>query len=120
MPSPQSMILLFEVKGEIRRTPKDAMAFDHRDPNFELSIVAHWTDPAGDEANIRWARNVWNAAQPYVSTAVYANHMTAEEGPQRVRAAYGAAKYDKLANLKAKYDPTNLFKLNHNIVPHQS
>jgi FAD/FMN-containing dehydrogenase len=117
MPSPFSMILLFEIKGEIRRVPKDAMAFDHRDANFELSIIARWTDPDADEVNIRWARDVWTAAQPHVSSAVYLNHMTGEEGPERVRAAYGAAKYAKLSALKARFDPANLFKLNHNILP---
>jgi FAD/FMN-containing dehydrogenase len=60
---------------------------------------------------------VWSAAQPYVSSAVYANHMTGEEGPERLRAAYGGAKYDRLTDLKARFDPTNLFKLNHNILP---
>jgi len=117
MPSPYSMILLFEIKGEIRRVPKDAMAFDHRDANFELSIIARWTDPAADEVNIRWARDVWTAVQPHVSSAVYLNHLTGEEGPERVRAAYGAAKYAKLSALKARFDPANLFKLNHNILP---
>jgi FAD/FMN-containing dehydrogenase len=117
MPSPYSMILLFEIKGEIRRVPKDAMAFDHRDANFEMSIIARWTDPAADEVNIRWARDVWTAAQPHVLSAVYLNHMTGEESPERVRAAYGGAKYAKLAALKARFDPANLFKLNHNILP---
>jgi len=117
MPSPQSLILLFEMKGQIRRARKDAMAFDHRDANFELSIIAHWTDPGENEANIRWAREVWSAAQPFVSPAVYANHMTADETQNRVRAAYGAEKYEKLATLKAKYDPSNFFSLNHNITP---
>jgi FAD/FMN-containing dehydrogenase len=117
MPSPQSLILLFEMKGEIRRARKDAMAFDHRDANFELSIIAHWTDPGENDANIRWAREVWSAAQPFVSPAVYANHMTADETQNRVRAAYGAEKYEKLAMLKAKYDPSNFFRLNHNITP---
>jgi FAD/FMN-containing dehydrogenase len=117
MPSPQSIILLFEMKGEIRRPRKDAMAFDHRDPSFELSIIAHWTDPDADSANIRWARDVWSAAQPFVSPAVYANHMTAEESSNRVQAAYGVEKYKKLAMLKAKYDPNNFFRLNHNIAP---
>jgi len=119
-PSPYSMILLFEVKGAIQRIPKSHMAFDHRDANFELSIIGRWKDATDDAVNIRWARQVWEAAQPHVSTAVYANHLTAEEGPERVRAAYGAEKYERLARLKAAYDPTNLFKLNHNIVPQQS
>ena len=109
--------MLFEMKGEIRRARKDAMAFDHRDANFELSIIAHWTDPGENDANIRSAREVWSAAQPFVSPAVYANHMTADETQNRVRAAYGAEKYEKLVTLKAKYDPSNFFRLNHNITP---
>ena len=78
MPSPQSMILLFELKGAIQRVPKAAMAFDHRDSNFEMSIIAHWTRPADDAANVRWARDVWTSAQPFVTSAVYTNHMTAD------------------------------------------
>jgi FAD/FMN-containing dehydrogenase len=117
MTSPLSMILLFEIKGEIQRVPKDAMAFDHRDANFEMSIIARWTKAADDSEDIAWAREVWTAVQPYVSSAVYSNHMTADESPERVRQSYGETKYQKLAVLKAKYDPTNFFQLNHNILP---
>jgi FAD/FMN-containing dehydrogenase len=117
MPSPQSMILIFEIKGEIQRIAKHAMAFDHRDANFEMSIIGHWTDSAHDTANIGWARDVWTAAQPFVSPAVYANHMTADETQDRVRAAYGTEKYAKLAALKSTWDPTNFFRSNHNIAP---
>ena len=117
MPSPLSMILMFEIKGEMKRVPKDAMAFDHRDANFELSIIGHWTDPAHDDVNVRWARDVWTAAQPFVSPAVYSNHMTDDEGEARTVAAYGASKYAKLARLKATYDPDNFFCLNHNVRP---
>jgi FAD/FMN-containing dehydrogenase len=116
-PSPRSLILLFEMKGAMHRVPKDAMAFDHRDANFEMSIIAEWTDPAHDAANIAWARDLWTATQPYVMASVYANHMTADEPPDRIRAAYGASKYERLARLKAQYDPTNLFHMNHNITP---
>ena len=116
-PSPLSMVLVFEVKGQIRRVPKDAMAFDHRDVGFEMSIVANWTDAAQDAANIEWARSVWREAQPYVLPAVYTNHMTGDESADRIRAAYGADKYKRLAALKSKFDPENLFRLNHNIAP---
>jgi FAD/FMN-containing dehydrogenase len=116
-PSPLSMVLLFEIKGAIKRVPRDAMAFDHRDHNFEMSIIAQWKSAENDTMNIQWARNVWTAALPYVSSAVYANHMTADESPERIRSAYGAAKFDRLARLKARYDPTNLFCNNHNIPP---
>jgi hypothetical protein len=117
MPSPLSIILLFEMKGAIRRVAKEAMAFDHRDPKFEMSIIAQWTDSTADAANISWARELWAAAQPFVSTAVYANHMTFDESVDRVRAAYGASKYGRLVDLKTKYDPLNVFRQNHNIAP---
>jgi FAD/FMN-containing dehydrogenase len=117
MPSAQSMILLFEIKGEIQRVPRDAMAFDHRDRNFEMSIISHWTDPAQDAANIQWARDVWGSAQPFVSAAGYVNHMTADEPEDRLRAAYGSDKYRRLAELKRTYDPDNIFCSNHNVKP---
>jgi FAD/FMN-containing dehydrogenase len=116
-PSPFSMVLLFEVKGAIQRVPRDAMAFDHRDHNFEMSIIGQWKTADDDAANIQWARGLWTAAQPYVSSAVYANHMTTDETPDRVRSAYGPEKFARLARLKAQYDPTNLFSNNHNIPP---
>jgi hypothetical protein len=119
-PSPFSVILLFEVKGAIRRVPKEKMAFDHRDVNFELSIIANWTDRTEDDANIAWARSLWQTTQPFVLPSVYANHMTSDESSERIRAAYGNDKYARLSQLKAKFDPTNLFRLNHNIIPQHS
>jgi FAD/FMN-containing dehydrogenase len=120
MPSPGSMILLFEIKGAIQRVPRDAAAFDHRDANFELSIVAHWKHASDDALNIQWARELWSSAQPFVSTAGYLNHMTADEPEERVRAAYGFDKYNKLVELKRVYDPDNFFSQNNNIRPPQS
>jgi FAD/FMN-containing dehydrogenase len=116
-PSPLSMVLLFEIKGAIQRVPNHAMAFDHRHHNFEMSIIAQWKQAEDDAVNIRWARDLWMSAQPFVSSAVYANHMTSDEAPERVRSAYGAAKFARLAQLKAQYDPTNVFCNNHNIPP---
>jgi FAD/FMN-containing dehydrogenase len=116
-PSPFSMILLFELKGAIRRVPRDAMAFEHREHNFEMSIIAQWKDAEGDSDNCKWARDLWEAAQPYASSAVYANHLASDEAPDRVKSAYGPEKFARLSRLKARYDPTNLFCNNHNIPP---
>ena len=116
MPSPYSLILLFETKGAIRRVAKEKMAFDHRDANFEMSIIANWTDRVEDARNMAWARDLWKTCQPFVMHAVYSNHMTSDEPIERVRSAYGA-KYARLEILKAQYDPTNLFRMNHNIPP---
>lgn len=120
MKSPLSMILMFEIKGAIRRVSRDAMAFDHRDPRFEFSVIGHWKNPAEDAENIAWTREVWTAAQPHVSSAVYSNHMTADETPSRVMAAYGPEKHRKLSQLKRRFDPDNLFCSNHNIAPARS
>ena len=111
------MILLFELKGEIKRRPRDGAAFDHRDDNFELSIIANWTDPAADMANIGWARDTWLAVQPFVKKAVYVNHLTEDEPADRIRAAYGSAKYEQLKEIKRKFDPGNFFRMNQNIAP---
>ncbi len=116
MPSPYSLIMLFETKGAIRRVAKEKMAFDHRDANFEMSIIANWTDRVEDARNMAWARDLWKACQPFVMDAVYSNHMTSDEPIERVRSAYGS-KYARLERLKAQYDPTNLFRMNHNIPP---
>jgi FAD/FMN-containing dehydrogenase len=117
MPSPFSVALLFEIKGAVKRVPKESMAFDHRDASFEMSVISRWMDPGADAANKAWTREVWALAQPYVSQAVYNNHLSDDEGAERVRASYGEAKFAKLAALKAKYDPANLFCSNHNIPP---
>jgi FAD/FMN-containing dehydrogenase len=116
-PSPHSMILLFELKGEIQRRPRDAAAFDHRDDNFELSIIANWTDPGADSANIDWARETWLAVQPFVKKGVYVNDLTGDEPAERIRAAYGPDKYERLKQVKRKFDPTNFFRMNQNIAP---
>ena len=117
MPSRRSMILLFQISGQIRRIPRKAMAFDQRDASFELSIIANWTDRSRDTENIQWARAARERAQPFVSKAGYVNHMTADEPQERVLAAYGADKYRRLSELKRSYDPANFFCLNHNIKP---
>ena len=116
-PSPRSIIGLFELKGQIQRRDREDAAFDHRDDNFELSIIANWTDPALDTANIDWARQTWLAVQPFVKTGVYVNHMTGDESTDRIRVAYGPNKYERLQRLKRKFDPTNFFRMNQNVVP---
>jgi FAD/FMN-containing dehydrogenase len=116
-PSPHSMILLFEIKGEILRQPREIAAFDHRDNNFELSIIANWTEQTKDDENIEWARQTWLAIQPFVKAAVYVNHLTGDETPDRLRAAYGPDKYERLRQIKRKFDHTNFFRMNQNIQP---
>ena len=69
--------------------------------------------------NITWARDLWAAMQPSMAEAVYVNYLgdVRDEGQDRIRAAYGAETYDRLAALKRRYDPTNFFRMNQNITP---
>jgi FAD/FMN-containing dehydrogenase len=113
--SPFSLVVLQQVGGAVARVAPDATAYANRDAAYDCFAAAIWEDEAQDERQIAWARGVWEAMRPHGSGGVYANNL-GEEGEERVRAAYGA-NYVRLSKLKAKYDPSNLFRLNQNIRP---
>ncbi|MEO5999842.1 MAG: FAD-binding oxidoreductase [Chitinophagaceae bacterium] len=115
MPSPLSLVLLEYYGGASSREPEGGTAFPHRLSQFDLVIASNWIDRQEDERNISWTRNFWEAIQPYSSHKVYVNTLGVE-GDERVKEAYGAS-YPRLAALKRKYDPNNLFRLNQNIKP---
>ncbi len=98
------------------RVGNDETAFGDRNVRYSLIITSNWIDPAETEKNIRWARELWEAMKPVESGGVYVNYL-GTEGEDRVKAAYGPAKYERLVALKNKYDPTNFFRLNQNIKP---
>jgi FAD/FMN-containing dehydrogenase len=102
--------------GAVSRVGPDETAVNYREARYNVIIVGMWADPAADEQNIRWVRELSEAMQPFSSGGVYVNYL-GEEGADRVRAAYGPAKYERLVGLKNKYDPTNFFRLNQNIKP---
>jgi FAD/FMN-containing dehydrogenase len=113
--SPLSALLLEQFGGAVRRVSIDDTAFVHREADFNLAIIARWGDPQEAERHIAWARGVHSAITPF-TRGTYVNYL-GEEGEDRVRAAYGPRHYDRLAALKATYDPTNLFRFNQNIKP---
>ena len=80
-----------------------------------MNVHGRWQDADDDELCVGWSRELFDAATPHATGGVYVNFMTEEEG-DRIRAAYGPS-YDRLVQLKAKYDPENLFRLNQNIRP---
>jgi hypothetical protein len=94
---------------------EDETAFNGRNAGFTFNINGNTRTAEGFEAEREWARSYWTALSPH-HTGVYVNFLM-EEGEDRVRQAYGPAKYDRLKALKQKYDPTNLFHLNQNIRP---
>jgi FAD/FMN-containing dehydrogenase len=117
-PSPMSMVYFQQLGKAANRVDATATAFSHRDALCEWGCDAVWLDPAEDAANIRWAREVAEAMRPFTTGSDYVNHigLEAEEGTDRIKAAFGA-NYDRLVALKNRYDPTNLFRHNQNIKP---
>jgi FAD/FMN-containing dehydrogenase len=115
-PSPLSAVLVEHAGGAVARVGQDETAFDHRDAEYNLAIIARWLDPADTDANVSWARGVWDAMQPY-ARGVYVNYLGVGDGAERVREAYSPAKYARLATLKREYDPENAFRRNQNIPP---
>jgi FAD/FMN-containing dehydrogenase len=114
-PSPASGVALQQMHGAASRVDPAATAFPHRDEHYDFMILSQWSDPADSARNIQWTREFFEAMQPYLERGVYVNDL-GEEGEDRVKEAYGS-NYERLAALKNKYDPTNLFSLNHNIRP---
>lgn len=114
-PSLRPMFIIDPFGGAVARVPNEATAFGHRDAAYDLIIAAIWSEPGEQEAHIEWARQFWEAMQPYSTGEVYVNYL-GDEGDDRVHAAYGHH-YQRLADLKRKYDPDNLFHNNQNIKP---
>jgi FAD/FMN-containing dehydrogenase len=118
-PSPKSKIFLEFLGGAFARVPRESAVFDHRTSPYNLLIIGSWEDEEDDDVNRNWARDTWRAMDPYTSEGVYVNYLGTEvdEGGNRLKAAYGPGKFEKLLALKQKYDPTNLFRMNQNIRP---
>jgi len=115
LPSPQCEIFVALLGGEANRVAADATAYAHRNVKFVLNVHGRWDEASEDAACVSWSRNFFEAAKPHAMGGVYVNFMTEEE-TDRIGAAYGP-NYDRLAQVKRKYDPSNLFHLNQNIKP---
>ena len=115
LPSPQCEIFIALLGGAANRVAADATAYPHRAVKFVMNVHGRWDEPAQDQDCIRWSRAFFKAAEPHAMGGVYSNFMTAEE-TDRIAAAYGP-NYQRLAQIKGKYDPDNLFSLNQNIKP---
>jgi hypothetical protein len=113
--SPSSEIHIQHLGGAVARVPDDATAFGGRGAPYLMNVVARWTDPSTDDAQIAWARELYAAAEPSTTGGTYVNFLS--EGDDRVAAAYGPDKLERLARLKEVWDPTNAFRLNQNVKP---
>jgi FAD/FMN-containing dehydrogenase len=114
--SPHSAIVVFPLDGALNRLPADHSAAGNRDAASVVNITASWEKAEDDAANVEWARETWRDLRRFSTGGTYVNFLTGEEGTDRIRAAYGAL-YDRLAEIKARWDPTNLFQANKNVPP---
>jgi FAD binding domain/Berberine and berberine like len=115
-PSPFSFAPFIEHwHGAAARVKVTETAFPHRQHPYNLMFWSNWESPSESERSIQWTRSAWEALRPFLIDASYGNYLS-DEGDPSARAAYGP-NYERLVVLKNKYDPTNFFRLNHNIKP---
>lgn len=115
LPTPATIVSIYGLGGAMSRYESDATAYAHRDASYLIHIATRWSDPAEDDACIGWSRELHEALVPYGTGGEYINNQT-DDDPDRVRAAYGDH-YDRLVEIKDKWDPDNLFSVNQNIEP---
>lgn len=115
LPSPHCEIFIGQLGGAASRVAADAMAFGRRDAEFVMNVHTRWEDAAEDQRCIGWARAFFEAMAPHALGTVYVNFMPEDE-QARVPAAFGA-NFGRLAALKRRYDPGNVFRMNQNIQP---
>ncbi len=115
-PTPLSVIYMQQLHGAASRVDAADTAFPHRFDHYNCGAMLETEDPAETEAGVQWARECWEAMQPFVERSNYVNDLGEGEAEQRVREAYGPS-FERLVELKNKYDPTNFFRLNQNIPP---
>jgi FAD/FMN-containing dehydrogenase len=116
-PSPYSTTDLWHLGGAVQRVAEDDTAFSGRRAAYVFNPEANWVDPADDEANVRWARETLDAVSEFSDGRRYFNFPGFhEEGESIMKATFGP-KYERLARIKAKYDPDNLFRMNQNVKP---
>lgn len=117
-PSPFTAASIEYLHGAVSRVKPWETAFPHRQHPYNFSIWSNWLDAADSARNIQWSRDFFGAMQPSMVAGVYVNYLE-EEGDPHSREAYGP-NYERLVALKTRYDPTNFFRMNHNIRPAQS
>jgi FAD/FMN-containing dehydrogenase len=115
LPTPLSSMHMYPVNGAAAGVNKKDTAWNYRDANYAVVIVGIDADLANKEKIISWAKEYWDAQHPYSAGGAYINFMM-DEGEEQIKATYGD-NYKKLTEIKAKYDPANLFKVNQNIKP---
>ena len=116
VPSPMSAILLEHFHGAVTTVPETATAVPHREPGYNLLLPTEWADPADTTRCIAWTKDTYAAFSEHLSGRRWLNYLGDDQREDAIRAAYGP-NYDRLVDVKRRYDPGNVFHLNHNIAP---
>jgi FAD/FMN-containing dehydrogenase len=114
--SPHSAIFLFPIDGALNQLSENHSPVGNRDAALVLNITSSWEKAEDDQANIDWARAAWQDMRSFSTGGTYINFLTEDDGDNRIQAAYGA-NLERLVEVKTKWDPENLFRVNKNIAP---
>ena len=109
-------MILFQIDGALNRLDDEHSPVGNRDARYVLNIAGAWEQAADDAANVEWAREAWNDLKAFSTGGTYVNFLTEDEGPERIAAALGR-ELSRLAEVKARWDPQNVFRTNRNIPP---
>jgi hypothetical protein len=109
-------VILFQIGGALNGLPTGHSPVGNRDARYVLNVAASWERADDDAANIDWARAAWQDMRTFSTGGNYINFLTEDEGTERIQAALGPS-VQRLAEIKARWDPNNMFRTNRNIVP---
>jgi FAD/FMN-containing dehydrogenase len=115
-PSPMTNVVLEHFHGAVTRVGPADTAVPHREKGWNLALTGVWMDPADSETNIAWTRETHAALKEHLTERRWLNYLADDQGDDAIRGAYGP-NYDRLVEVKRRYDPRNVFHQNHNIVP---
>ena len=114
--SPYSAVILFQIGGALNNLSEEHSPVGNRDARYVLNIAGSWDQAGDDAANVEWARDAWTDMKAFSTGGTYINFLTADESPERVKASLGRG-LKRLAEVKAKWDPQNVFRTNRNVKP---
>ncbi len=114
--SPHSAVIFFQLDGALNKREAGHSAVGNRDARYVLNVAGAWDQAGDDAANIAWAREAWNDMKSFSTGGTYINFLTEDDGGERTEAALGKGLH-RLAEIKAKWDPRNVFRTNRNITP---
>jgi hypothetical protein len=114
--SPHSAVILFQIEGALNQLEEEHSPVGNRDARYVLNLASWWEMAGEDTPNIEWARAAWNDMKSFSTGGTYINFLTEDEGPERIEAALGRG-LERLTEVKANWDPQNVFRTNRNIVP---